>query len=143
MEGGKVYAEHAFAMLKKHNYYKGVEPRALFIINSSVWHWTNPLQNVMQSFVDIYDMGMRTGDCKTVLLSIYKYLKAALYTGRDLESIKSDLRIYMNQMVDYKQQKALRFSQVLLQSMRNLRAKSSNTTKLTGSAMNQERSMEK
>jgi hypothetical protein len=94
----------------------------------------------MQSFVDL---GMRTGDCETALISIYKYLEVALYSGRDLESIESDLYIYMNQMVDYKQQKALRFSQVLLQSVRNLRGKSSNTTKLTGSAMDPEISMEK
>jgi hypothetical protein len=142
LEGGKVYAEHAFAMLKKYNY-KSVEPRTLFMINSAVWHWTNPLQNVMQSFVDIYDMGMRAGDCETALVSIRYYLEAALYTGRDLESIESDLSIYMNQMVDYKQLKALRLSQALLWTVRNLQGKSSNTPNLTGSAMEEETSMKK
>jgi hypothetical protein len=86
---------------------------------------------------------MRAGDCKTALVSIYYYLEAALYTGRDLESIESDLSIYMNHMVDYKQLKALRLAQVLSQSVRNLQGKSSNTTKWTGSAMDQETSMEK
>jgi hypothetical protein len=63
MEAGKFYAEHAFAILKKYNY-KSVEPRTLFMINSAVWHWTNPLQNVMQSFVDYYAV-TRTGFAST------------------------------------------------------------------------------
>jgi hypothetical protein len=76
------------------------------------------------------------------LLSIYYYLEAALYTGRDIESIEKDLRSYMKQMVDYKQQKALGFAQCLLQSLYNLRGKSANTTTLTGPVMDQKESLQ-
>jgi tetratricopeptide (TPR) repeat protein len=138
-----MYAEHAVAMLKKHNY-RRVEPKTLFIVHSGVWHWTNPLQNSMQTFIDIYHKGMRVGDTETALVSIYYYLEATFYTGgRDLESIEGDLCAYMNQMVDYKQEKTLCFSKCFLQCIRNLQGKSANTTTLTGSVMDQEESLKK
>jgi predicted ATPase len=140
MEAGKVYAEHAFRLLKKHDC-KGVEARSLFVIHTGVWHWVNPLQTVMPSLIEIYDMAMRAGQSEDGLLSIYSYLECAMYTGRELASIENDLVMYMNQMVDFKQAKALFLSKCLLQSVRNLRGKSPSTSSLTGGVMNEEECM--
>ena len=136
-DGGQLYMKHAFALLKKYDF-REVEPRTRFMINAGLVHWVQPWQNMMHSFVDIYEMGMRAGDCETATMSIYYYLDAALYTGRDLESIDEDCDLYMKSMADFNQQKSHRYAEITLQAVRNLRGKSSNTTKLTGSVMVQE-----
>ena len=140
IDGGKVYVRHAFALLEKYKF-TDVEPRTRFMIYAVVVHWTEPLQGMMHSWIDVYEKGMRAGDCETALSSIYYYLEAAFYTGRDLDSIDMDLGNYMNQMEDFKQQKIFRFAEPDLQAIHNLRGKSSNTLVLSGTVMDEDKRM--
>jgi predicted ATPase len=138
--GAKVYAEHAMRMIKVHDC-KVVEARMLFMIQSGVCHWLQPLSSVLPAYVEIYNTAMRAGQCEDGLKSIYYYLEAAMFTGRELGWIEKDLVTYMHQMVDLKQDKALFWCKCLLQSIRNLRGKSPNTTVLTGTVMDEDESM--
>jgi hypothetical protein len=61
LEGGKKFAEYAFALMKKYKFCKSVEPKTLFMIYSGVWHWFNPLQTVMKQYIDCYNRGMKVG----------------------------------------------------------------------------------
>jgi hypothetical protein len=141
-EGGKVYGEQCLRLLALHNC-KAVEARAIFLYNSSVAHWTCSLQSIMPQFVRAYELAMRSGQSEDGLLSIYYYLEASMYTGRDLSSIENDLANYMIQMVDFKQAKPLFFAKCLLQCIRNLRGKSPSTSVLTGGVMNEEENMKR
>jgi histidine kinase len=136
----KVYAEHAMRMIKIHDC-KIVEARTLFILQSGIWHWIHPLPTILPAYVEIYNTAMRAGQCGDGLMSIYYYLEAAMFTGRELGWIEKDLVTYMRQMVDLKQDKSLFWCKCLLQSIRNLRGKSPNTTVLTGTVMDEDESM--
>lgn len=105
------------------------------MIYSTVWHWTNPLSNDVRVFLDIYEKGMKVGDCGTGLTSAFYYLEAALYTGRKLDLIDKDLVKYMEHTIDFKQEKITLFMELLLQCIRNLRGKSGTTTELTGTVV--------
>jgi hypothetical protein len=141
-EGGKVYGEHCLRLITLHNC-KAVEARAIFLYHSGVSHWTCSLQSIMPHYVRVYELAMRSGQSEDGLLSIYYYLEASMYTGRDLSSIENDLANYMIQMVDFKQAKPLFFAQCLLQSIRNLRGKSPSTSVLTGGVMNEDEEMKR
>jgi hypothetical protein len=140
--GGKVYGEQCLRLLALHNC-KAVEARAIFLYHSGVSHWTCSLQSIMPQFVRVYELAMRSGQSEDGLLSIYYYLEASMYTGRDLSSIENDLANYMIQMVDFKQAKPLFFARCLLQCIQNLRGKSPNTSVLTGGVMDEDEEMKR
>jgi histidine kinase len=140
VNGAKIYAEHAMRLIEIHDC-RIVEVQTLTVIQSGLQHWFHPLSSVLPAYIQMYNTAMRAGQSEYGLMSIHYYLEAAMYTGRELGWIEKDLVTYMHQMADLKQDKPLFWCKTLLQSIRNLRGKSPNTTVLTGTLMDEDESM--
>jgi predicted ATPase len=136
--GGKIYAQHALTLVESSKVKsRKVQSRTLFVTQAFVLHWTVPVQITKKPLLNGYQVGMAMGDTESAMWCIYFYLENSMHTGGSLESLAADLRVYSNQMKEFKQLKQLSSTLLLWQAILNLMGESENTYVLTGDAMDE------
>jgi hypothetical protein len=78
------------------------------------------------------------GDTESAMYAIMGYIYNCLQSGRSLQSVEADCRIYLPQMEDLKREKARRQTKTIFQAVLNLMGKSADPCVLTGEAMDEE-----
>ena len=86
----------------------------------------------------ILNRNRMNGDTESAMYAIMAYIYNCLQSGRSLQSVEADCRLYLTQMEDLKREKARRQTKTIFQAVLNLTGKSRDPCVLTGEAMDQD-----
>lgn len=136
LNDGQEYGKQALRLLQEDApASKKLEARAIFWAHAFVLHWNNPLENSRKPLLHGYEVAMSMGDIVTAMWCIYLYIWCHQATGGSLFALDSDVRMYAHQMRENQQLRQLINLSILWQGMLNLSARSEQTVKLEGEAM--------
>jgi predicted ATPase len=147
-DNGTKCGEHALVALECLKRKVGIEigrtmeSRTLLFVHGVVFHWTRPLPSISRQFLNAYEIGMQTGDIDSAIWSILHYLLVGFHSGRSLEALEADCRMYVKQGEELKREQQICLIALLWQAILNLMGRSVNPTVLTGEAMDQDRCLE-
>lgn len=137
LKGGAIYGNYSLLLLEKLNS-KVIEPRTTFLVHSFVLHWSIPAPRMLQPLLNAYEVGMQTGDTESAMLSIYHYIVFGFLSGKPLDTIEHDCRIYSMQMKELKQDRVMNDCKLTWQMILNLKGNSRHKVFLSGEALDEE-----
>lgn len=97
-----------------------------------------PLPDTRLPLLRAYQIGMSTGDVQSAFLGIMLYMHSSFFMGRKLVALEEDYCVYAKQMVKYMQVQANYSACMHWQLILNLLGRSDHTSKLIGTAFNEE-----
>jgi predicted ATPase len=97
-QGGSVYASQAMGLMKKLPNGEAVESRVTFLSHFFVLPWTRPTTSMVKPMFRAYEIGLRTGDTDSAVYAIGTYVVLAIISGRPLQGLADDCRVYFGQM---------------------------------------------
>eukprot|EP00529_Nitzschia_sp_RCC80_P007009 CAMPEP_0113477908 /NCGR_PEP_ID=MMETSP0014_2-20120614/20454_1 /TAXON_ID=2857 /ORGANISM="Nitzschia sp." /LENGTH=1501 /DNA_ID=CAMNT_0000371025 /DNA_START=68 /DNA_END=4573 /DNA_ORIENTATION=+ /assembly_acc=CAM_ASM_000159 len=135
-QAGSAYARFSLLVLEKIGA-KHVHARTLFASYAFVLPWTQYTRSVLKYLLEAYEKGLAHGDTETAMYAIMSYIYKSFQSGRSLESIEVDCRVYLAQMKELKREKARRQTTTIYQTILNFQGKSVDPCVLSGEAMDQ------
>ena len=140
-QAGSKYAQFSLLVLEKIGA-PHVHARTLFVSYAFVLPWTQSTREVLKYLLEAYEKGLAHGDTETAMYAIMSYIYTSFQSGRSLESIATDCRVYLAQMEELKREKARRQTKTIYQTILNLQGKSVDPCLLSGEAMDQKEMVE-
>ncbi|BBD59007.1 two-component hybrid sensor and regulator [Nostoc sp. HK-01] len=110
--------------------------RAYFIINSFIRHWKEPLQNIIPSLLEGYQIGLETGDWECVALNLVLYAKYSYWSGRELIDLAEEMQLYRQVISQIKQKASLKYYECCQQAILNLLGEAEVPYLLQGTVLN-------
>ena len=140
-QAGTAYAKYALLLLDKLNS-RYIESRTKWVVYALVVQWTQPTCSALKYLIQAYEAGMQSGDTESALFAIMSYIHTSFQSGKSLETLESDGRIYLQQMKEVKQFKAFNLLKTVLQTVSNLMGKSNDPCRLTGEFMDEDETIQ-
>jgi predicted ATPase len=97
-QGGSVYASQAMGLMKKLPNSEAIESRVTFLTHFFVLPWTRPINSMVRPMLRAYEVGLKTGDIDSAVYAIGTYVVIAIISGRPLQGLADDCRVYFGQM---------------------------------------------
>lgn len=138
---GTKYAEYALKLSEKFDYRRTISATTS-VSYGLVVHWTRPVRSVLKPLVRGYEIGLQVGDTEHAMWCILFYLVISFYTGRTLELLDADARVYANQMEELNRLDCLLFFKIRWQEWQNYIGLSDDVLTLTGDVMNEDEILE-
>ena len=133
-QGGARYGLHALRLIERLRS-KVSEGRTTFVVHALVLPWSKPCHTLLKPLLRAYEISMQRGDIESAMGAIFQYISLSFYSGRPLELVEVDCRIYAQQAQELKHPKLETYLNIIRQTILNLMGRSENTTTLTGNAM--------
>lgn len=131
IEGGYSFGELALQLLERFQA-KALQARTIFVVNSFVQHWRDPLQTTIPNLETAFQIGRETGDTEYACFSGLTCGLHSYYMGQPLEALADRLALYAEAMVQFKKQPILSLIQIYQQTVANLRGINSTPNVLAG-----------
>jgi predicted ATPase len=137
-QGGAMYGKQALLLVEKLNS-KIVEARTIFVVHSIILQWTKPSVWALNPLLRAYELAMQTGDTESAFYAILQYIYIGFYSGKALDLLEAECRIYTHQSQDLKWEKGTMLIQIVHQMILNLMGahQTENRAILKGEAMDQ------
>jgi len=131
IESGYAFGELALQLIDRFQA-KALQARTMFVVNSFVRHWREPLHNTLEPLEQAYQIGRETGDTEYACFSGLTCGLHGYYSGRSLDDLADSMAIYAEAMVRFKKQPILSLIQIYQQTVANLRGQSQLPNLLAG-----------
>ncbi len=135
IQTGYQFGQLALNVLKKFNT-QAAKARTLFIINTYVRHWQDPVRKTLQPLLEAYKTGFETGDLEYVAWSAFSYSYHSYWVGNELSGLAEEMAIYSDTIHNLKQKTAFHWHQIYQQTILNLMGHSDDPCCLHGKAYN-------
>ena len=114
------------------------EAQVIAVANQFLFHWEEPLQNLLEPLLKGYQVGHERGDVEFALLCAGGYSLTYFHSGLKLGPMVKDLGGFCNQMKEYGQFTSLYATLPYWQGVLNLMGRSADPLRLTGEAMDED-----
>ncbi|MEH2195505.1 MAG: AAA family ATPase [Nostoc sp.] len=131
LQGGYKFGELALKLLDRFNA-KHLEARTLFVVNSFVRHWQEPLQNTIPSLQAAFQIGRDTGDTEYAAFCANTGSMHCYFSGQNLTELDECLAIYAEAVQQFKKKPIFVIIQLYRQVVANLQGKNANPCQLVG-----------
>ncbi|MBD2679341.1 MULTISPECIES: AAA family ATPase [Nostoc] len=131
LPGGYKFGELALKVLDRFNA-KHLQARTLFVVNSFVRHWQEPLQNTISSLHAAFQIGRDTGDTEYAAFCANTCSMHSYFSGQNLAELDECLAIYGEAVHQFKKQPIFTLTQLYRQVVANLQGKNANPCQLVG-----------
>lgn len=101
-------------------------------------HWINPIKETLNPLQEIYALGLETGDLEFAGYAAYFYGQHALFCGRELKQIESQIGIYSSFFRERGLKRNGYLQNILLQPVLNLLGQVQNPCYLIGNAFDEQ-----
>lgn len=131
LQGGYKFGELALKLLDRFNA-KHLQARTLFVVNSFVRHWQEPLQNTIPSLQAAFQIGRDTGDTEYAAFCANTSSMHCYFSGQNLGELDECLAIYAEAVQQFKKKPIFVLIQLYRQVVANLQGKNANPCQLVG-----------
>ncbi|MBN3877884.1 MULTISPECIES: AAA family ATPase [unclassified Nostoc] len=131
LQGGYKFGELALKVLDRFNA-KHLQARTLFVVNSFVRHWQEPLQNTIPSLQAAFQIGRDTGDTEYAAFCANTSSMHSYFSGQNLAELDKYLAIYGEAIQQFKKKPIFILIQLYRQAVANLQGKNTNPCQLVG-----------
>ncbi|MBN3892205.1 MAG: AAA family ATPase [Nostoc sp. JL31] len=131
LQGGYKFGELALKVLDRFNA-KHLQARTLFVVNSFVRHWQEPLQNTIPSLQAAFQIGRDTGDTEYSAFCANTSSMHSYFSGQNLAELDECLAIYAETVQQFKKKPIFVLIQLYRQVVANLQGKNTNPCQLVG-----------
>lgn len=141
IDAGRRYAEYALRMVEKFDY-RRTEAATIVICYGICLPWTRPLRSVLKPLIRGYERGLEVGDIDNAMWCVALYLTLSFHSGRPLDSLDTDARVYVNQMEELKREECIQVVKAAWQEWQNYMGQSDDPLVLTGDVMDEKRMLD-
>jgi hypothetical protein len=99
---------------------KHMDARAELWLNAFVFCWTDPIARMSSRFLRAYETGLSVGDNEYACWCIAQYIVVGFQSGKSLETVEADCKIYLNQMIKFKRETVHADISIYFEMIRNL-----------------------
>ncbi|BCL38554.1 AAA family ATPase [Nostoc sp. MS1] len=131
LAGGYKFGELALQVLDRFHG-QHLQARTLFVVNSFVRHWQEPLQNTIASLHAAFQVGRNTGDTEYAAFCANTCTMHSYFSGQNLAELDECLAIYVEAIQQFKKQPIVTLVQLYRQAVANLQGKNANPGELVG-----------
>mmetsp|Transcript_5552 Transcript_5552/g.9172 ORF Transcript_5552/g.9172 Transcript_5552/m.9172 type:complete len:1045 (-) Transcript_5552:25-3159(-) len=121
--------------------FKDHDSQTLLVNHFFLQHLQKPVHDSIDPLFQSYELGMESGDIHNASLAFLSYMCCYASCGLPLGPVIQDTEAYRLQLGDFSQDLALRISDVVYQSMLNLRGCSGDPLRLDGEIMREEETL--
>jgi PAS domain S-box-containing protein len=131
IESGYEFGQLALRLLEQ---YKIKFPaRTLLIVHGFINHWKLPLKNTLLPLLQVYKIGLETGDLEYAAYAAFVYCTYSFLVGKELSEVERDMATYHEAIDRLKQKQTLQLLRPYYQAILNLLGRSENPCDLIGS----------
>lgn len=118
---------------------KKIAARVTFLVHGFIYHWTSPVYSMLKPSLEGYRIGMENGDMENAMFNLQSYCIFSLHAAIELSGLEKEMRRFVKNMEDYKQEGARNITALFWQQALNLIGHPSapDYLVLTGDAMNE------
>ncbi|MEH2180612.1 AAA family ATPase [Nostoc sp.] len=131
LQRGYKFGELALKVLDRFHA-KHLQARTLFVVNTFVRHWQEPLQNTIPSLQAAFQIGCDTGDTEYAAFSANTSSMHSYFSGQNLAELDESLAIYAEAVQQFKKKPIFVLIQLYRQAVANLQGKNANPCQLVG-----------
>ncbi|WP_414545420.1 AAA family ATPase [Nostoc sp. CCY0012] len=131
LQKGYEFGELALQLVERLNA-KNLAARTLFVVNSFVRHWREPLQNTIPALQTAFQIGRDTGDTEYASFSANTCSMHCYFSGEELTKLDELLGIYGEAVQQFQKQPIWILIQMYRQAVANLRGNNFHTCQLVG-----------
>jgi len=137
IERGYQFGQLALNLVSKFNA-KECEAKALFIVNTFVRHWKEPLRNSLESLQLTYSSALETGDLEYAGYSVPMYDLHAYLVGQPLVQLEQEMAIYTDAIRKIKHEAGLQYHKAQWQAVLTMMGKAENPCLVKGEVYDEE-----
>ncbi|RUR77858.1 serine/threonine protein kinase [Chlorogloeopsis fritschii PCC 6912] len=115
-----------------------VKAKILTVVSAHIMHWQEHISKTFSTAKTGYSSGLEAGDLEYAGYCAYIYPYHSFWLGIELCSLEKELVAYCESLKKIKQQVALTWNQIYLQTVRNLQGNLENVCCLVGEAYNEQ-----
>ncbi|YAF95934.1 MAG: AAA family ATPase [Nodularia sp. CChRGM 3473] len=133
IDSGYEFGKLAFSLVSQFNATE-LKAKILTVISAHVLHWKEHIRETFLTSKNGYASGLETGDLEYTGYCGYIYPYHSFWLGKELWSLEKELIAYCESLKKIKQQVALTWNQIYLQTVINLKISPENVWCLMGEA---------
>jgi len=142
LQGGYGFGELALSLLQRFGG-RALPPRTLFVVNSFVRHWRDPLPETLPDLQRGFQAGYETGDTEYAGFCAQLSVMHGLFAGEPLPELADRAHTFAAAILKFKKQPIYELIQQSRQVMANLRGENDNPTRIVGEIYNAEATLPK
>ena len=100
-------------------------------------HWKNHVREIIPSLLDIYNLGLETGDIEFATITAHNYCLLSYFAGKPLKELGQEMATYSTIIHQFKQETNLYYNEIYRQTVLNLTGKTEDPCTLIGEAYNE------
>ncbi|MGA7935347.1 MAG: AAA family ATPase, partial [Kovacikia sp.] len=136
IESGYQFGQLALRLLSQPNTHS-LKARTLFMAYEHVLHWKEHLKESLEPLLEIYQIGLETGDLEFAAYCAHCYCFQLYVVGKELAEVEYAMTTYNEAISQIKQKTALTWNQTFQQAIANLMGYSVNPIHLIGRFYNE------
>ncbi|MDP5337553.1 MAG: serine/threonine-protein kinase PknK, partial [Nodularia sp. (in: cyanobacteria)] len=137
IDSGYDFGKLAFSLVSQFNATE-LKAKILTVISAHVLHWKEHIRETFLTSKTGYVCGLETGDLEYAGYCGYIYPCHSFWLGKEIWGLEKELVAYCDSLKRIKQQVALTWNQIYLQTVINLKTNPENVTCLLGEAYNEQ-----
>ncbi len=131
IESGYQFGQLALDLLKRLGE-TGLKAMVIYIFNSVIKLWKEPVRETFQPLLGSYQIGLETGDIEYGTYSINFCLCYSYFIGKPLVTLEPEIALYNHAVAQLKQELVLSWNNLLWQVVLNLMGHSNDPCRLIG-----------
>jgi len=116
--------------------------RSIFVVNSMIRHWKEPLTATLTPLRDGFQVGLDLGDLEWGTLCGVFYCQHLFFIGHPLVELDAFMVDYQRRIQEYRQELQVAYHEVYFQMVRNLRGLSADPCVLNGEVLRRNEALE-
>ncbi|MFZ5571468.1 MAG: AAA family ATPase [Thermodesulfobacteriota bacterium] len=120
IDTGYRFGNTALRLLERMNV-RNQKAKTLFVYNTFIRHWKEPVRNTLDPLITAYQSGIETGDFEFAAFALQIYCFHSLFTGQPLDRLEPQMREYIAAIRSLKQETQLNMTRLHHQVLLNLR----------------------
>ncbi|MDB9317965.1 ATP-binding protein [Nodularia spumigena CS-590/02] len=137
IDSGYEFGKLAFSLVSQFNATE-LKTKILTVISAHVLHWKEHISETLLTSKTGYACGLETGDLEYAGYCGYIYPCHSFWLGKEIGVLEKELVAYCDSLKKIKQQVALTWNKIYLQTVINLQSHPENISCLLGDAYNEE-----
>ncbi|NDJ21141.1 AAA family ATPase [Nostoc sp. B(2019)] len=137
IDSGYEFGKLASSLVSQFNA-EELKAKILTVVSAHVMHWKEHVKETLSSAKIGYSSGLETGDLEYAGYCAYIYPYHSFWLGKELWVLEKELVAYCESLKKIKQQVALTWNQIYLQTVLNLKGSSENVCCLIGEAYDEQ-----
>ena len=131
IQAGYEFGQLALQVIEKfHN--KEFKARTLFLVQTFINHWHQPLQDTIAPLTEAYQVGLETGDIEYATWASYSCSYHGYFIGQELAELEKQMGDYAEVYSHFRQEKPQTYINSFRQAILNLLGQSTNPSYLSG-----------